>query len=54
MKLRHEASNERRQSSQLEKFKDAARQLETDEDEARFEENLGKRVKKKPSDQDGK
>lgn len=37
--------------SQLERFKEAARQLETDDDEERFDKKLGKLVKKKP---DGK
>jgi hypothetical protein len=36
--------------SQLEKFKEAARQLETDDDEARFDERLKKLVKHKPVD----
>lgn len=36
--------------SQLDKFKEAARQLETDDDEERFEKKLKKLVKKKPSD----
>ena len=31
--------------SQLDKFKEAARQLETDDDEQRFKERLGKLVK---------
>ena len=34
--------------TQLNKFKEAARQLETDDDETRFEEKLGKLVKQKP------
>lgn len=34
--------------SQLDKFKEAARQLETDDDEARFDEKLGKLVRQKP------
>lgn len=34
--------------SQLDKFKDAARELEADEDEARWDEKLGKLVKVKP------
>lgn len=34
--------------SQLEKFKEAARDLETDDDEARFDERLRKIVKHKP------
>ena len=36
--------------SQLDKFKEAARQIETDDDEARFEERLKKLVQQKPSD----
>lgn len=35
--------------SQLEKFKAAARDLETDDDEARFDERLKKPVKHKPA-----
>jgi hypothetical protein len=34
--------------SQLDKFKEAARQLETDDDEARFDERMKKLVKVKP------
>jgi len=34
--------------TQLEKFKQAARELETDDDEARFDEKLRKIVKHKP------
>jgi hypothetical protein len=34
--------------SQLDKFKQAARELETDDDPARFKERLGKLVKHKP------
>ena len=34
--------------SQLEKFKQAARELETDDDEARFDERVRKLVKHKP------
>lgn len=34
--------------SQLEKFKDAARELECDDDEQRFKERLGKLVKSEP------
>jgi hypothetical protein len=34
--------------SQLDKFKEAARQLETDDDEARFDERVRKLVKHKP------
>lgn len=36
--------------SQLDKFKEAARQLETDDDEDRFEERLKKVVKQKPDE----
>ncbi|WP_420859881.1 hypothetical protein [Marivivens marinus] len=36
--------------SQLDRFKEAARQLETDDDEARFEERLKKLVKPKPEE----
>ena len=36
------------QSPQLDKFKQAARELETDNDEARFDERLRKIVKHKP------
>lgn len=35
-------------TAQLEKFKAAARELETDDDEARFDERLKKLVKHKP------
>lgn len=34
--------------TQLDKFKEAARQLETDDDEARFDERMKKLVKHKP------
>lgn len=34
--------------TQLERFKEAARELETDDDEERFNEKLGKLVKQKP------
>ncbi|MCX7559799.1 hypothetical protein OS190_09485 [Sulfitobacter sp. F26204] len=36
--------------SQLDKFKEAARQLETDDDDERFEEQLKKIVKQKPGE----
>lgn len=36
--------------SQLDKFKDAARDLECDDDEQRFKERLGKLVREKPDD----
>lgn len=37
---------------QLDRFKEAARQLETDDDEERFEERLKKIVKQKPDDKE--
>ena len=40
-----------KEKSQLDKFKDAARELECDDDEQRFKERLGKLVKARP---DGK
>lgn len=36
--------------SQLDKFKEAARQLETDDDDERFEERLKQIVKQKPDE----
>ncbi|GAA5081529.1 hypothetical protein N0B44_27760 [Roseibacterium beibuensis] len=36
--------------SQLDKFKEAARQLETDDDEERFDEKLKRLAKQKPGD----
>lgn len=36
--------------SQLDKFKEAARQLETDDDDERFRERLKQIVKQKPDD----
>lgn len=36
------------EKSQLDKFKEAARELETDDDEQLFKERLGKLVKHKP------
>lgn len=38
------------EQSQLDRFKEAARQLETDDDEERFEKKLKKLVKQKPKD----
>ncbi len=35
--------------SQLDRFKEAARELGADDDEAKFNEKLGKLVKQKPS-----
>jgi len=37
-----------KKDSQLDKFKEAARDLETDDDPKRFDERLGKLVKHKP------
>jgi hypothetical protein len=37
-----------REPSQLDKFKEAARELETDDDPDRFKERVGKLVKHKP------
>lgn len=37
--------------SQLDKFKELARELEADEDEARWDERLKKLAKSKPSNQ---
>lgn len=36
------------EKSQVEKFKEAARDLETDDDPKRFDERLGKLVRHKP------
>lgn len=36
--------------TQLDKFKEAARELGTDDDEGRFEDRLKKLVKQKPDD----
>lgn len=36
--------------TQLDKFKEAARDLETDDDEARFDERVRKLVKQKPAE----
>lgn len=35
--------------SQLDRFREAARELDTDDDEAKFTEKLGQLVKKKPT-----
>lgn len=42
-----------KQKSQLDKFKDAARELECDDDEQRFKERVGKLVKPKQEKNDG-
>lgn len=39
--------------SQLDKFKEAAREIETDDDEERFNERLKKLVKQKPDEKKG-
>lgn len=36
--------------TQLDRFKEAAREIGTDDDEAKFNEKLGKLVKQKPDD----
>lgn len=40
-----------KEKRQIDKFKDAARELECDDDDHRFKERLGKLVKRKPNDQ---
>ena len=40
--------------SQLDRFKEAAREIGTDDDEARFNEKLGKLVKPKPESKSDK
>lgn len=44
---------EAKAKSQHDKFKEAARQFETDDDEAKFEAKLKKLVKQKPDDKKG-
>jgi hypothetical protein len=39
--------------TQIDKFKQAARDLECDDDEARFRERVGKLVKQKPVEKKG-
>jgi hypothetical protein len=39
--------------TQLEKFKQAARELETDDDPERFKERLAKIARQKPTDNEG-
>ncbi|MBL0769837.1 hypothetical protein JI743_13585 [Sphingopyxis sp. DHUNG17] len=43
------AMSRKETTSQLEKFKEAARDLETDDDPERFDERLGRMVKQKPT-----
>jgi hypothetical protein len=42
------SSTEKTQKSQLDKFKEAARDLECDDDEQHFKDRLGKLVKQEP------
>lgn len=46
-------SDKRVTKSQRDKFKDAARELERDDDEQRFKERVGKLVKHKPVEKSG-
>ncbi|WP_224825544.1 hypothetical protein [Cognatishimia sp. MH4019] len=39
-----------KKKTQLDRFKEAARELEADDDEAKFNEKLDKLVKQKPDD----
>ena len=39
-----------KEKTQLDRFKEAAREIGTDDDEAKFNEKLGKLVKPKPAD----
>lgn len=41
-----------KEKSQSEKFREAARQLETDDDETRFNEKLKKLARQKPDEKD--
>ncbi len=41
-----------KEKTQLDRFKKAAREIGTDDDEAKFNEKLGKLVKQKPADKD--
>ena len=50
--MRHKKTDDKR--SQLDKFKETARQLEADDDEARFEEKLRGIVKQPPKPDDKK
>lgn len=43
-------SVKKQQKSQIDKFKEAARELEADDDAERFEKRLKKIVKQKPDD----
>ena len=47
------AEHEMKQTQQSEKFKEAARRLEADEDEARWKERLKKVAKHKPRSDQG-
>ena len=44
----HDRKPDQMEQSQLDKFKQAARELETDDDPKRFKERVGKLVKHKP------
>ena len=44
------SSTKSKQLSQADKFREAARKLETDDDEDRFNEKLGKLVKQRPDE----
>lgn len=46
--MRNDKSHPMTDKTQLEKFKEKARELECDDDEQRFKERLGKLVKVKP------
>jgi len=46
-------SHQNPSQSQSDKFKEAAREVEADEDEARWEERLKKIAKQKPSNNSG-
>jgi hypothetical protein len=41
-----------KEKTQLDRFKEAAREIGTDDDEAKFNEKLGKLVKQKPDAKD--
>ena len=47
------STNSSSERTQLDKFKDAARELECDDDEQRFKERLGKLVRQSKDESDG-
>jgi hypothetical protein len=49
-----QSTNQEAEKPQLDKFKDAARELECDDDEQRFKERLGKLMKQKPGTKEAK